>query len=108
MKIVQKEIRYFIYSKGKIPFKEWLDSLQDIKGRAVINNRLIRVSLGNLGDCKYLSNEIYELRIHYGPGYRVYFGEIDNTIILLLCGGEKSSQNKDIKKAKGYWLEFKQ
>ena len=72
--------------------------------------RIGRVRLGNFGDCKYIigSNGIWELRLDYGPGYRVYFGKEGTTIIVLLMGGEKRSQNRDIAKAKKYWLEYKE
>ncbi len=60
-----------------------------------------------MGDCQSAGNGIFELRIHFGAGYRVYFGQIGNTIILLLCGGDNSSQRQDIERAKTYWLEYK-
>jgi len=90
-----------------VPFKEWLNSLQDGKTQTIILNRINRVRLGNLGDCKYLDEGVHELRIHYGPGYRVYFGELDDVIVILLCGGTKRSQSRDIKRAKEYWLELR-
>lgn len=73
MEVRPREIRNYITSDGRVPFKEWLDSLHDKKVQSVILNRLNRVQLGNFGDCKHLGEGIYELRIHYGPGYRVYF-----------------------------------
>lgn len=92
---------------GKEPFVEWISSLKDINIRARINNRLRRMELGNLGDYKAVGEGVYELRFTFASGYRVYFGQVDNVIILLLCGGDKSSQGKDIKKAKKYWQDFK-
>ena len=68
--------------------------------------RIARVRTGNFGDCKSVGEDVYELRIDYGPGYRVYFGKVESTIILLLCGGDKSSQDDDIRKAKEYWRDF--
>jgi len=65
------------------------------------------VRLGNFGDCKSLSESIFELRIHYGSGYRVYFGDLDGVIVILLCGGTKRTQNQDINKAREYWQELK-
>ena len=65
---------------------------------------------GNFGDCAPIrgSGGVFELRFHFGPGYRIYFGEVDNTIVLLLCGGDKSSQSQDIVRAKNYWREYKE
>ena len=73
-----------------------------------IKERLKRVSLGNLGDYKPVGEGVFELRIDYGSGYRLYFGQIGSTIILLLCGGDKSSQNRDLNKAKEYWRDYAQ
>ncbi|MCX6013569.1 MAG: type II toxin-antitoxin system RelE/ParE family toxin [Chloroflexi bacterium] len=107
MEIKLREIRDYIDLDGRVPFKEWLNSLQDKKVQTVILNRINRVRLGNLGDCKRLNEGVCELRIHYGPGYRIYFGELEDVIVILLCGGTKRSQNKDIKRAKEYWLELR-
>ena len=79
-------------------FDKWLSGLKDKKGRAIIISRITRLSSGNLGDVKWFSG-IGELRIPYGPGYRVYFMQENNEIIILLCGGDKSSQSRDIKRA---------
>ncbi|UVK45244.1 type II toxin-antitoxin system RelE/ParE family toxin [Mesorhizobium sp. AR07] len=81
-----------------VEFSEWFKSLKDIRAKARIQVRIDRVELGNLGDTKFFDG-IGELRIDYGPGYRVYFVKAGNTIIILLCGGDKSSQKADIKKA---------
>ncbi len=69
--------------------------------------RLDRVSLGNFGDCRSVGEGVQELRIDYGPGYRVYFGQLGSTIVLLLCGGDKSAQAKDINLAHYYWSEYR-
>jgi putative addiction module killer protein len=106
MEVQPKEIRRYIKSDGKIPFAQWIDNLKDQKARLKINERLRRVSLGNLGDYKFVGSGVYELRIDYGSGYRIYFGLQGNRIIILLCGGDKSSQNQDIIKAKEYWQDY--
>jgi len=80
-------------------FSEWLDALRDIKARARIQARIERLSLGNAGDVKPVGAGVSELRIDYGPGYRVYFKKVRRTIIILLVGGDKGSQNSDIKTA---------
>jgi putative addiction module killer protein len=102
-----KEIQIYVTEDGRVPFSEWLVSLRDIKARAKIRVRLDRVSLGNLGDCHGVGEGVLELRIDYGPGYRVYFGQVGSTIVLLLCGGDKSTQANDIERAKHYWNEYR-
>lgn len=80
-------------------FKEWFNSLKDKRAKARIDIRIRRVSLGNLGDVKPVGSGVSELRIDYGPGYRIYFVQQGNVIIILLCGGDKSTQSKDIQRA---------
>lgn len=99
------EIDYFTTESGKKPFKEWLDGLKDVTGRAKIRVRIDRVRLGNLGDNRTVGEGVRELRIDYGPGYRVYFGIDGDRLVLLLLGGDKSSQEKDIAKSKEYWRD---
>ena len=71
-----------------------------------IRRRLDRVEIGNYGDYKSLGDGVYELKLHFGSGYRVYFAEYDDIIVILLCGGDKSTQSKDIEIAKTYWKEL--
>jgi putative addiction module killer protein len=96
----------YITPEGKNPFRTWLGGLRDIRGRAKIRVRLNRIRLGNLGDTKSVGEGVFELRIPMGPGYRVYFARHDTTIMLLLCGGDKSTQTRDIRTAKTYWLDY--
>ena len=105
--IYRREIQVYQTSSGREPFNEWLNSIQDIETQARIRARLERLEDGNLGNCQSVGDGVFELRIHFGAGYRIYFGQIGNTIILLLCGGDKSSQRRDIERAKTYWLEYK-
>jgi putative addiction module killer protein len=81
-------------------FDEWLNELQDVEGRARILARIRRLGLGNAGDVAPVGSGVSEMRIHYGPGYRVYFIQSGKVLVLLLCGGDKSTQDKDIKEAK--------
>jgi putative addiction module killer protein len=81
-------------------FDEWLSKLADQKAQAKIASRIERFGLGNPGDVKPVGGGVSEMRVPYGPGYRVYFKQTDKTIVLLLCGGDKSTQQKDIKRAK--------
>lgn len=103
------DIFIFTTNTGKAPFSDWLGEL-DIKTRAIIRTRLDRIKLGNFGDCKSVKagGGIKELRIDYGSGYRIYFGMKGTIVVILLMGGDKKSQNRDIAKAKRYWLEFKE
>ncbi|RKW40434.1 MAG: type II toxin-antitoxin system RelE/ParE family toxin [Lautropia sp.] len=81
-------------------FKRWMRSLADRSAKARIIVRAERLVQGNSGDCKSVGEQVSELRIHYGPGYRVYFTRCGNTVILLLCGGTKSTQQADIRQAR--------
>lgn len=102
-----KEIRIYKNAQHHSPFYNWLNSLKDKTIRARVARRLDRVTLGNFGDFKNLGRGILELRLQFGPGYRIYFAEIDNQIILLLCGGDKSTQSSDLALAHLYWKDFK-
>ena len=81
-------------------FKNWMRNLKDRVGRSIINARIRRLSFGNKSDSKLVGDGIFELRVDFGPGYRVYYINRGREIILLLCGGDKSSQKQDIEKAK--------
>jgi len=107
MTVPEKKLLLYCASNGKIPFEEWLFDLRDRKARAVIRARLSRVEQGNAGECKPVGSAVYELKIDFGPGYRVYFGEDGETLIILLLGGDKSAQNRDIQKAIDYWKDYK-
>jgi len=100
-------ISYYLTETGEKPFKEWLDGLKDIGARQKVRIRLDRVRLGNLGKNRSVGEGVYELKIHYGPGYRVYYGLKQKTVVLLLLGGDKSSQKKDIAQARVYWQDYK-
>ncbi len=92
------KIEYLILPNGKAPIIEWLKSLDSIT-RKRINQRILRIEDGNFGDYKKLSDDISELRFTFGKGYRIYYTEENNKIILLINGGDKSKQSKDIEKA---------
>lgn len=102
-----REVQIYRSSNGRHPFTEWLESIRDQRTRRQIRARLTQLEYGNLGDYKSVGGGVFELRLHFGGGYRIYFGQIGNTIVLLLCGGDKSSQTRDIERAKTYWLEYK-
>ena len=81
-------------------FSDWLNDLSDNKGKALILNRLANAALGNFGDCEAVGEGVSEMRVHYGPGYRVYFVRQGAAVYVLLCGGDKASQRRDIARAK--------
>jgi len=93
--------------KGKSPYAHWLGGLRDARAKAKVMMRVDRMELGLFGDAEPIGEGLTELRIDYGPGYRVYYGKEGNTVYLLLCGGDKSTQKKDIKLAKKYWQDHK-
>ena len=100
------DIEIYETATGKRPFETWIKGLKEIRARAKIMTRLDRMKLGNFGDCKSLQKGVFELRIHAGSGIRIYYGKIGNKIILLLCGGDKGSQDRDIAKAKEYLKDY--
>lgn len=101
-----KRVIVYAGAHGNEPFTDWLYGLRDIMGRKRILARVARLEQGNYGDCEPVGEGISELRMVFGPGYRVYFGEDANNIVVLLCGGDKGSQSQDIRDAKAYWKEY--
>ena len=103
------DIAYLETDNGKSPYLEWEKKL-DISTRAVIRSRINRVRLGNFGDFHSIKgvSGLYEFRIHFGPGYRIYFGKTKDTVVIILCGGDKRAQVRDINKAKEYWRLYKE
>lgn len=97
----------YVLPTGKEPVEEWLFALTDIKGRAKIRARINRLRSGNPGKSRMVGVGILELKIDFGPGYRVYFAKTDNKIVLLLCGGDKTTQSADIKKAAEFLRDYK-
>lgn len=92
---------------GGEPFTDWLNGLRDKAAQARVRVRLLRLEAGNFGDCEPVGDGVSELRIHQGPGYRVYFGRRGRTLVVLLCGGDKSTQAADIRRARDLWAEWK-
>lgn len=92
---------------GNEPFTEWLESIRDRIIQTRIRGRLRRIEIGNLGDYRAVGDGVFELRMHFGPGYRVYYGQIGDEVIVLLLGGEKNTQKQDIQRAKSYWHDYR-
>ncbi len=95
-------VQYYQTHTGKKPIIEWLENLRDGKTRERIKRQIHKVEHGNYGDWKPVGDGVYEIRMRFGSGYRVYFTEFSNIVVLLLCGGDKSTQKKDINLAKEY------
>jgi len=104
--ILDVVVRRYCTSEGREPFTEWLSKLGDRQARARILVRLERLAVGNFGDAKLLRQGVWELRIDFGPGYRVYFGREGGALVILLCAGDKRSQDADIKRAIDLWQEY--
>ena len=98
----------YLTGSGRDVFGEWLSGLRDARTRAKIMTRIDRLSAGNFGDCKALRGGLCELRIDWGPGYRVYYALVGKACVLLLCGGDKRKQASDIKRALDYLKDYKE
>jgi putative addiction module killer protein len=101
------ELRFYQTRDGSRPFQQWLLGLRDKQVVARIEARLARLAAGNFGDFKPVGEGVVELRIDWGRGYRVYFARLGQLVVLLLCGGDKRTQQKDIDRAKAYFDDFK-
>jgi len=100
-----RQIEVYVTKNGKKPFIIWLESFKDEIVRFRIKERLDHIAFGNMGDYKFIDKGVSEFRLSFGSGYRIYFAEEGN-VILLLCGGDKSTQKRDIKKALNYWKDY--
>jgi len=102
------EIRTYLTQDGHDPFSYWHDTIKDHRTKMAIDRRIIRVmENGNFGDHKHCRDGVWELRVDIGPGWRVYYALTDQTTILLLCGGNKHSQQPDIDRACDYWKDWR-
>lgn len=100
-------VLHYQTGEGRDVVAEWLRGLRDRRAAARVAARLDRVAAGSLGDWKPVRDGVCELRVHHGPGYRVYFARTGGVVVLLLCGGDKDSQDKDIERALEYLKDFK-
>lgn len=106
MEVKPKQVVEYQTEEGRNPFAEWHDGLRDLQARAAIRARITRVRTGNLGNCRFVGHGVMELKIYLGPGYRVYFAQDGDSIVVLLCGGDKGSQERDIRTAQDYWEDY--
>jgi putative addiction module killer protein len=100
------EVRHYLTATGRDPYQSWLDRLKDLQARVAIQRRVDRIAAGHFGDHKSCGAGVWELRIDVGPGYRVYYARAGNTIVVLLCGGDKRTQQADIETAIKYWKDY--
>ena len=100
------EIRHYVARAGRDVFDDWLTELADARAQAKIATRINRLAAGNFGDCKSLRQGLYELRVDWEPGYRVYYAMIGKACVLLLCGGDKRKQAADIERALEYLRDY--
>jgi putative addiction module killer protein len=103
----EQEVRIYARSDGSEPLTEWLRGLRDRSTRNRIRQRIARVRLGNFGDARSVGEGVQELRIPFGPGFRLYFGREGDTVVILLCGGDKSTQARDVERARDYWHDYR-
>ncbi len=104
--MLMNELVIYVTEDGKAPFADWFDKLDTVAALKV-RTALARIETGNLGDVKPVGQGVSERRITFGPGYRVYFGQDGDKLVILLCGGTKKRQSRDIDQAKAFWGDYK-
>jgi putative addiction module killer protein len=102
------EVLTYYRADGRSPFEDWVSALRDKNMVYRIARRLKTLAEGNLGDHKSVGDGVWELRLHDGPGFRIYYGLVGKQVVLLLTGGDKSTQPADIRRAKAYWIDYRQ
>jgi putative addiction module killer protein len=100
------EIDHYLTADGHDPVQDWMDGLRDMRARVAVLRRIERMRLGNLGDHKFCRDGVWELRVDVGPGYRVYYAQAGQTLVLLLLGGDKRTQSADIDRAVDHWQDW--
>lgn len=103
-----KKVENYVTPGGVDVFHEWVNSLKDRRAQVLVDKTIAKIRLGNLGDHKSAGEGVQEIRLDYGPGYRIYLGEYGNTLVILLCGGTKKRQQQAIELAKKYWKDWKE
>jgi putative addiction module killer protein len=100
------ELQHYLTAKGEDPYSAWLMALNDRHARARVAVRIGRMTSGNFGDVKPVGEGVWEARIDWGPGYRVYYAQAGKRLILLLCGGDKRKQQADIEASQQFWADW--
>ncbi len=106
--VIPQEVEIYETRSGQSPFWDWVNGLSVFQLRSAVTRRIDRMCFGNFGDHRALGDGLFELRIHDGPGLRVYYGRLGNRVVIVLSGGDKSRQLKDIHRAHMYWREYKE
>lgn len=106
LEVITRNVLIFSDKNGYEPYTDWIDNLKDKQNQQRIKARVRRLEQGNFGDHRPVGDNVSELRFFFGSGFRVYYAEDGEKIVLLLCGGDKQSQEKDIESAKTYWKEY--
>lgn len=101
------DVRYYKSDMGIEPYKQWFDSIRSVRAKQKILKTITKIECGLMGDVKPVGNGVSEYRIHFEKGYRIYFGQDGNELIILLVGSDKSNQNREIENAKNYWKDYK-
>lgn len=101
-------VRHYLTKEGEDPYQEWVKKLRDTIAKGKVLTRVNRIESGNFGDHKPCREGVWELRIDQGPGYRVYYAQADAVVVLLLCGGDKTTQDADIERAIKHWKDWQQ
>lgn len=104
--MVMKELQYYLRENGESPFEEWFANL-DFQSAAKVTTSLVRLEQGNVSNVKSVGAGVFELKINWGPGYRIYFGRDGDALVILLIGGTKKRQEEDITSAKEFWQDYK-
>ena len=106
--MTEREIRKLELESGQVPFDDWFESLRDLRMQAAVDARLARVRAGNFGDHRNVGAGVSEFRINVGPGLRIYYGEHRKQLVILLGGGDKATQTRDINRAKQLWQQWRE
>lgn len=106
MEVHERKVEYYLTPNGHAPFIDWLENLKDREGVRLIKARLARIRAGNFGEMRPLGYGVHEMKISWGPGHRIYFGMGKESVVVLLCGGDKRSQTRDILSAQEYWTDY--
>lgn len=101
------DIRYYVASDGRQPFAEWFAAVEAI-ARAKLTRAIVRLEQGNFSNVKSVGEGVFEYRVDFGPGYRIYFGQDGPSLVILLSGGTKKRQQRDIEAAQAYWQDYKE
>ncbi len=101
------QIVHYVTASGVDVYQEWLDGIRDVRTRVRIARSVDRVRQGNLGDHKFERDGVWEIRLDFGPGYRIYYSKTGDTVVLLLAGGDKSTQDKDLRTAVANLQDYK-